>query len=150
MSGPPLAVARTASLATPIDHSAFLGIDETIAASHDLIISALCDGGVHLHPAVALAGNHLGRPARAFRDFRMIKRRGNGIAINLARFLDRGFPQFETAIGAGRSTSGGEQELAGIFLVIGRLDLGADRVVLDQGLEIIETASPDPRSRWPG
>ena len=120
--------------------SAFLGIDEAGAARDDLVVAALGDRRVHLHLAVPLAGNHFGRPAGTFGDLGMIERRGDRVAIDLAGLLDRGFPQFEAAIGAGRGASGGEQERARELLFIGRLDLGAERILRRQRLEIVEAA----------
>ena len=92
--------------------SAFLGIDQAVAACDDLVVSALGDRCVHLHLAVPLAWHHLGRPAGAFGDLGVIERRSDGITVDLAGFLDGGFPQLQAAIGAGRSAARREQEVA--------------------------------------
>src|SRR6185295_9458252 len=82
--------------------------------------------------------NHLRGSSGTFGDLRVIERSRDPVAIDLAGLLDSSFPEFERAIGSGRSTSGGEQECARELLFIGRLKLGAERIFRRQRLEVIE------------
>ena len=84
------------------------------------------------------AGNHFGRSSGTFSDLGMIQRGGDGITVNLAGLLDGGFPQLETAIGAGCGTSCREKELARKLLVVSRLQLRTERIFGSERLEIVK------------
>ena len=60
-----------------------------------------------------LAGNHFRRPAGTFGDLRMVQRRRDRVAIDLAGLLDGRFPKFETTVSPGRRTSRGNRNVPG-------------------------------------
>src|SRR5664279_3042500 len=109
---------QMAARAARLHRSALLRIDKTVTAPDDFVVSTLGHRGVHIHLAMALAGNHFGRPARAFGDFGMVERGRDGLAFDRIGFLDGGGPKLQAAIGAGRRTAGREQEVTGIVLLI--------------------------------
>src|SRR5215472_1149115 len=107
---------------------AFLGINEAVAASHDLVFAVLGQGGIHLHFAMPLSRDHFGGTARPFGDLGVVERRGNTIAIELAGLFDRRLPQFQAAVHAGRRASRAKQDVTReSFLVFG-LQLSAERL----------------------
>src|SRR5687767_3411712 len=60
---------------------ALLGVDEPLALRHHLVIPALGDGDVHVHLAVALARDHLGRSAGPLLDARAVEGRRHAVTV---------------------------------------------------------------------
>src|SRR5262245_23616907 len=80
---------------------ACLGIEQAGRAPDDLELPLPGHGNVHVHAAVAGAGDHLGRPARTMLGPRLIECDSDIVARDAARLLDRRLPQPVTAIHLG-------------------------------------------------
>src|SRR3954451_14247643 len=96
------AAVQAASFSTarlPLRHCRYLlvGIDRPKALDDfERAALHLCD--VHVQAYVMLAGDHLGRPARALGDFRVVKRRDHGGLVEGPGLCNCSLPELEPAV----------------------------------------------------
>src|SRR5262249_1979268 len=91
-----------------------------------------------VHLAVALARHHFGRPAGSLADLGMIECRRDMLAVEIARFLHRQFPQLQAAIHARRSAR--KEDFTGELLIVFRLDRCTGRILGCRGAVVVKAA----------